>query len=138
MNSILREAYFLIIYTDDDRLVSYCEVSYFCSEASLLDYLKAEFRGTDAEEIANYTVLQLIEGVSYQQSHRMGCGATTTYVQVIHESNLGVLYRLLDSAEIEDEDGKRLRLSSYLKTAECREDIEEVIMAFNESCDNCW
>ena len=138
MNQILKDAYFLVVQADDDHFVSYCEISYFRSEKSLLAYMEADFRGTDAEEILNYTVPQLLEGQTYEQSQRMGSGTVTTHVQVFHSSNLRLLYRLLDSVEIDDEDGERLFLSSYLKNAEDPEDIEEVISVFNEARENYW
>ena len=138
MNQILKDAYFLIVQANDGRSVDYCEISYFRSEEFLLAYMKADFSGTDAKEILNYTVPQLLDGQAYEQSQRMGSGTVTTHVQVFHNSNLRQLYRLLDSVEIEDEDGERLYLSSYLKNAEDPEDIEEVISVFNEVRENYW
>lgn len=138
MNQILKDAYFLVVQADDDRFVSYCEISYFHSEESLLAYMEADFGGTDAEEILSYTIPQLLEGQVYEQSQRMGSGNVETRIQVFHNNNLGLLYRLLDSVEIEDQCGEPLYLSSYLQNAKDPEDIEDVIRVFNEVRENYW
>lgn len=133
----LKSAYFLTIRAFD-RKVNYREIMCFATEEELKDYIKNEFSATDGEEIASYTIAQLMEGKSYEQGHRMGAGTTRIHVQVIHDSNLVALYRFLDSAELEDDDGEPVRLSSYLQKANSFENIEEVIFAFNESCENYW
>lgn len=138
MNQILKDAYFLVVQADDDRFVSYCEISYFRSEESLLAYMEADFSGTDAEEILSYTIPQLLEGQVYEQSQRMGSGTVATRIQVFHNSNLGLLYQLLDSVEIEDQCGEPLYLSFNLKKAKDPEDIEDVIRVFNEVRENYW
>ena len=103
-----------------------------------MNYIKNEFSATDGNEITGYTLAQLMEGKSYEQSHRMGCGTTLIHVQVIHNSNLSDLYWFLDSSELEDANGEPIRLSSYLQKANSFKEIENVIGMFNDSCENCW
>lgn len=137
IRDVLNSVYFLTIKAFG-RIVNYREIMCFATEEGLKDYIKNEFSATDGAEIASYTIAQLMEGKSYEQGHRMGGGTTITHVQVIHNSNLTALYRFLDSSELEDDNGKPVRLSSYLQKANSFKDVEAVIYTFNESCENYW
>lgn len=119
-------------------MVSYRDIKCFATEEGLKNYLKYDFSGTDGEEIVNRTISKLMKGMSYKQSHHMGTGTTLTHVQFIHNKNLTDLYRFLDSVELEDDDGEPSRLSQRLQKANSFEDIQNIILKFNESCENYW
>ena len=133
----LKNMYFLTTRAFSN-VVNYRWIECFATEEELKEYLKNEFSGTDGDEITGYTIAQLMEGKSFNQSHRMGGGTTVTHVQVIHNSNLTALYRFLDSSELRDDNGEPIQLSLYLKKANSYKDIENVICVFNESCENYW
>lgn len=134
---ILNSAYFFIEQAFDDA-TDYQRIECFATEEKLKNYIECEFSTTDRAETVNCSIAGLMEGRVFMQSHRMGCGTTRHHVQVIHDTNLSVLYKLLDSAEFLDEDDEPISLSSYLKEAESLEEIEDIIDAFNESRENSW
>lgn len=134
---VLKNTFFLTIRAISNN-ASYHWVECFATEKELTDYLKNDFGGTDGEEILGYTIAQLMNGKSYQQSQRMGAGTIRTHVQVIHNTNLAALYRFLDSAGLENNNGEQVCLSQYLQKANSFQDIVDVICTFNEACDNYW
>ena len=128
INNTLKKGYFFIEYASD-RLMNYHNVEYFKSENEVLEYIRNEYSGTDGEIITTYSVEELMRGQCYQQKSRMGCHESDMHIVLVHDKNLPILFRFIDSTR--QEDGERIVLSGHLKMAKTEEEVKKVIEIYN-------
>ena len=134
--SVAEKGFYFFTFAND-HYMSYHELVYYPTEEDMCAYIRSEFQRTDGAEIASYPMKVLMDGCEYQTSHRMGTATTEVHCQMFHET-LTMLYRELDNAELYDDEEKRIKLSTYLRSAKNEVDIQNVIDAYNDSWENWW
>ena len=122
----------------DDSPFEYHKIIYFQSLEEMQVYMQNDFRASDAEEILNYSVEELMKGKTYFQGHRQGGKKTEIEIRVIHNENLEVMNWYFDQAEILNKNGDRIFLSDYIDKATNPEDIHYIINTFNNSWQDFW
>ena len=136
-NSILQQGYFLIEYASDP-ITNYHHIEYCSTEEEVLEYIKNEFEASAADIVTTYTIPELIKGKDYPIEHHMGVAISQGYIQLVHGTNLHILYRFLDDLRVSDRKGNAVRLSDVIQKANTTQKISYIIENYNDSQDNYW
>lgn len=134
---VVKNGYFLIDWGESSK-VSYHMMQFFEDEDELLTYINGEYRGTVADEVAKFTLEELMEGQTYSLGRRQGTGQAEMNIILIHGDNWKSLDRYLDSATVFYRDGEQVVLSELLHKAKSVQRIRDVVEIYNCSWDNYW